>query len=269
MAKTPPTTTTGTTIPAKKSSGSDAIAAEIKTLIQAGGGSERGYLGNIPDDYVVRRQRPGPYLPGQGIEEIKPRYSEGDQYRPAQNSWDQDEIADLQYRMYRAGLYGPNKPTPGVWDSLSAERYEELLGMANQNGVDATEMLSHLEENPMMSEEEREPFKLKLTNTDDLEAVIQEAARSKTGRTLPPDKVARLAAAYNAEERREQESAYSVNQSGGQAYDAPSEEVFFANQIESEDPLGSETYAFKKNMDVFQNLLNSIGGQGVSTGGSN
>jgi hypothetical protein len=189
-----------------------------------------GYIG-VPKDYTVRgprQQHPNYYPHGYSYSsrgfgagagpldpiEIKPRYMDGDEWRPA--SWAPGDIADLQRAMAGAGLIGPTtRVRLGAWDETSRNAYKQLLGFANGSGVDVNTALRQyaegitvggpgagsglrFDENGNIIGETftAPPLEVQLPNRADVEKVLRTAVIDKLGEGWSQAEIAKLADTY-------------------------------------------------------------------------
>jgi hypothetical protein len=137
-----PSTTTGTTVPARRRS--SAMAAEG---FDPGISDERLPIG-VPPDFSLGEAGPDfAYIAGGGagpttherLGDLRlPRYYEDDEWAPATLS--PAEIADWQEAMAKAGLLAGTYRR-GVWDDRSRNAYRDLLAFANTIGADDVEAL--------------------------------------------------------------------------------------------------------------------------------
>lgn len=222
-------------------------------------GSQPGVLGpggnNLPRTYSVERpnyweltfgrpnywkQALGQQRQGYGTAEIKPRYFDGDQFRPAGR--DTDSIIDMQRRMMAAGFLAPGDFNLGVWGPETIDAYSELLGYANTVGLDAESALIHYANSNMGGMMEGEgggeggtggsaggwtldpetgemiptvetfvppPLEIRTTNKDDLKAVMRQAT-ALLGQGFSEAEVAELVESYNWMEIKAQKDAYDT-----------------------------------------------------------
>ena len=204
----------------------------------------------VPDDYRVAGIKPESFRgmspraaegwasQGQGpmdLREIGPRYYDGDQYRPAQ--YPVERIIDMQRRLTIAGFLDPGDIRLGSWTGATVKAYEELLGYANQIGLDADAALYHAAQaGPAAFGEDgsgsgggggytidpetgelvpaSEMFvppalEIRTTNKDDLRRVFRQATSELTGVGWSPDQIERMVQAYNQQEVQVQRDAYN------------------------------------------------------------
>lgn len=225
------------------------------------GGNDRGRapLGpngeSLPRNYSVKRpnywdltfgkpnywkQTFGRQRRGFGIAEIKPRYFDGDQYRPG--SRDVNSIIDMQRRLVAAGFLDPGDMQLGVWTGKTITAYEGLLGYANMVGLDADSALLHAasanqgalgeggegggggggggeggftfdpetgEMIPITETFVPPPLELRTTNKDDLRAVMRQAT-TLLGKGFSEAEINELVDAYNWREIKAQKDAYDT-----------------------------------------------------------
>jgi hypothetical protein len=161
-----------------------------------------------------------PYLMGGGYSptlDIAPRYEEGAEWGPAILG-DVEGIKRLQAQLDQAGFYS-GKYTVGVWDSVDADAYAELLGLANIQGLDETQMLQTYLANPRQKEErekaERLPLQVILSNPDDIRTTANNIARELYGGNLPDGAIQAIIGQIHAQETAYDTTAYEQNTPGG------------------------------------------------------
>lgn len=213
------------------------------------------YVG-VPDDYTaVRPMQENPhYYPSgfsyttgrygagaapseQGRYEQKPRYRDGDEWKPANLPGGPEAIAELQRQLVNAG-YLSGRFQLGRWDPPSVAAYKDLLSEANASGLDAETALRRFgtgpvlnagrggggsggggvgggqivgfdeNGNPIYAPFQAPPLELKTTNKDDLRRVFRQAVIDKLGEGWDQAKINELVDAYNWKEIQVQKGAY-------------------------------------------------------------
>ena len=242
---------------------------EIESGPDVGSGpSGSKYIG-VPEGYLAAEERPDVRLEGRGwwtppptVRE--PRYKQGDEYKPA--GLGASRIARLQLDLANSGLMG-KKPSfrMGVWDEPSRLAYKKLLAFSNQYGVDYENALDRLTAAPLVDEDERQEGDddlpaVRLTNPDDLRAVIQLGARQHIGRRLDDSEVERIVASYQASEAATQRAAHEASETGGTYTDMADPSTFAEQQIRATHAVEAGGHDVA---NVFSNFLKIIEGAGL------
>ena len=104
----------------------------------------------VPRDFTARRQtelHPADRARFGGaaevtIEEIPPRYFEGDHMIPA--TYGPERIIEIQKQLERAGLLMPGSYWAGFWDDASQAAYYQVLAYSNQRGTEWEQTIEDL-----------------------------------------------------------------------------------------------------------------------------
>lgn len=195
-----------------------ATSDELLALINAGpsGGAAADTVGpakpiGIPDTFQPYIPERGPVSadqaersPGRGAAQP---YYDGAEFGPRTLS--PEARARIQSAMAQAGLIGKNDTfRVGVWDETSAKAYKKVLAYANQGGIMAEDALQELLDAPQMDgdgsvggELQQEPGKVSSTTSAvSLEEQMQQAARSRLGRKLRSNEIAKFVSIYQGME---------------------------------------------------------------------
>lgn len=193
-------------------------------------------VGYTPDTYVTQKKfnaedqaslnNAAPYLTSRDQIPVQhPRYYSGDEYRPASDMSVADRV-NLQNQMDQAGLYTEGADViKGVWGVDDIAAYNKALASANAAGVTVEEWLQHASELATTEGlDKRDPLSIKLTNPDDIRAVIQTGSKSMHNTYLSEDEIQKFISGYQNEERRAQTANYAAenpNGPGGEVVQAP------------------------------------------------
>jgi hypothetical protein len=158
--------------------------------------------------------------------EVGPRYWDDDQFKPAQGS--PDAIVQLQQDMVRAGLISSGaRVRLGTWDMVSITAYEQLLGLANVNGIPANMMLDRLiagsAEGSGLAIDPRtgevieggggfvppEALPVRLPSRDDMRAVTRAAVIDALGQGWSQDQIDGFVDNYYAYAQSQAQTAYN------------------------------------------------------------
>jgi hypothetical protein len=209
----------------------------------------------VPHDYRVAGIKPESFrgmsprgvegwsANGQGpndMRELGARYFDGDQYRPGQ--YPIERIIDMQRRMAIAGFLDLDDIRLGVWTGKTVDAYEDLLGYANQVGLDADSALYHAAQAgfggtggggsggsggggggsgftidpetgeliPVSETFVPPALELRTTNKDDLRRVFRQAVTQSLGQGWSEAQINELVDAYVWKEIQVQKAAYDT-----------------------------------------------------------
>lgn len=165
-----------------------------------------------------------PFVPN--IPKIEPRYFSEDIDKLG--SMSRGYIANWQMKMNQAGLLG-NEFTMGVADNSTLSAYREVLGVANREGVSDAEAVQLIAQRRVKLGGGT-VTRYRLTNEDDVKAIVDSVAQQLLGRTLSDDQAARIARAFQQEEL----SAQKAYAAGGAVQEAPGVQQFVTSSIEKD-----------------------------------
>jgi hypothetical protein len=215
-----------------------------------GGTESRGGPLGVPKGYTAAVQRSWTPSPGRSgrvntgalryTYEQRPRYMDGDEWRPATRAV--DEIVEMQQKLVIAGYLDANDGFRlGMWDGPTRTAYRYLLEDSNASGLDADTMLYRAAQGIeiggggggaggggggrgrggyMIDPETGElipipqeqfiapPMQVRTTNPDDLRRVFRSAVIDKLGVGWSQKEIDELVQAYNWKELQVQADAY-------------------------------------------------------------
>lgn len=198
----------------------------------------------------------------------RPRYYDGDEYRPAADLNVEQRIS-LQNQMEASGLYAEGADViQGVWGIDDVNAYAKALASANAAGVTVEEWLANSENIGVTSDdelEERDPLVIKLTNPDDIRAVIQSGSKAMHGVYLAEDEIQRFISGYQNEERRVQTLNYDAEPYGGEVIQEPNQ-AGLQDQAEQAARTGIHENEFKQKTftDRIDEVLEGLRGSTAS-----
>lgn len=246
--------------------------------VAAGGTAQAKAPIGVGDDYVP--PRPGGSLTRRGGAfgmvgdlaqqvQLANRYFEGDEIRPA--NLPPEDRARLQRAMQKAGLIPKGtKYRMGVWDGPSQDAYRELLGYANQWGMDANSELNEvarLKDQYPEQLEPSEPLVLRPSNPEDVRSAVEAMAKRVYGKSRSrPDVVERLTQEWMRAEEETQRANYETDQQlsagamEGTAQTMPSLETFAENRLRAADPERAASFETLNQADVFFSMVDGAGG---------
>lgn len=180
--------------------------------------------------------------------------------------WSKEKISDTQRLLDKLGLYGKDGTTLGEWSPQDQKVFGTVLAYANQSGLTWKETIAEWTMVGLPRELKAQlaantaagppPLSIKLANPADLKAVFKAAARSILGNgNLDEDTIARLTAAFQAEQTRAQTSEYNTVQAGGASIDAPDADVFAEEQVRALDPIKADARGAVKVASVIQRMM--------------
>lgn len=268
--------------------------SDILASIQAGpDGSEAQQFGGqqgkqkyigVPDAYAAtgnvvptktfsdRTSRSGTvYLPGA----TTPQYVTGSEYR--MRTLSPERIAALQGELAKAGLITPKQTfRVGVWDEVSAGAYRKVLAYANQGGIDENTALSELSFHGSTgigglvhgdgsavgagSSSLKQGHISTLTPAVTLEEQVQQSARTRLGRKLRKDEIAKFVNVYQGIEKHANSQDIAAQDaaalgSSSTVTGAPSTDVAASQFLDSnnaQEEAGVHTLGF---LDVIKHMV--------------
>ena len=173
---------------------------------------------------------------------------------------DVNGVIQLQQMLIRAGYLNPRAVIVGQWDSTSAAAYAQLLGSANQAGVDwqtaLARSLSTADQTTALSGSARGPLQVQLANPDDLKNVAQNVAQTLQGGNLSEEDLNRFVTSYQSMQSGTQTQAYNTGLTGGTVTAPPTAAVAAETQIRAEHPDQVAVTAFGNRLnDVIGGLI--------------
>lgn len=185
-------------------------------------------------------------------------YINGDEWMPA--TYEAADRDRLKARMNAAGLYGTSGYQSGSWTREDANAYQIVLESANatlvrDENVVIDNIASEVTKSPRV-QGPRAPLVSKISNPDDIRAVIKDSAFSLIGQRLSAAEEDRLVALYQQREQAENQSTYAAGAAGGTVTGAPSMQAFAESQIEALRPgdVGAHQH-----LEAFEKILGSMG----------
>lgn len=187
-------------------------------------------------------------------------YIQGDQWTPAFSMSTEDRDR-LKARMNAAGLYGTTGYQSGSWTAEDAQAYQTVLESANGMGKrDPNVVIDNIASQVTKSarvQGPRAPLVSRISNPDDIRAVLRESAYSLTGSRLSDEDEARLISAYQGQEQSASGAAYAAGGgAGGTVTDPASAQNFADAQIERMRP---KEVAVHRHLEAFEKILGSMG----------
>jgi hypothetical protein len=193
---------------------------------------------------------------------VPPRYFAGDEYAPYGQS--PDVIASIQHQLVTAGfLHG--KYQVGAFDNSTANAYKNALIAANKSGLRYTDVIALSSQGTgQVQGGSQPPLSAKLSNPDDLRAVIQATAQKFYGGYLPQNDVQNLIAGFQQKEAQDAQTDYNLTYGGGagSTYNAaaPGTEAGQAEQvrqyIQTTHPADYAAAGVGENFNRWMGLLN-------------
>lgn len=192
-------------------------------------------------------------------------YVQGDEWVPAYNLTTEDRDR-LKARMNQAGLYGSSGYQSGTWTTEDSNAYQIVLEAANGMGQRDPEVVinniaSEATKGPRV-QGPRAPLVSKISNPDDIRAVIKDSAFSLIGQRLSAADEDRLVAMYQQREQSENQGAYGAAGDGGTVTGAPSMQAFAESQIETLRP--SEV-GVHQHLAAFEKILGTMNASAPET----
>lgn len=173
------------------------------------------------------------------------------------------EVKALQRKLIAGGLLEMDEPN-GIHDEDTFAAYTTILRRAAmftaaKNPVTLDEVLDQAAANPQDPSAGKAPFVGMQDNPETLRRQAAEFSKIITGRPLPPAVIDQIVGEYQANQIAAQHRAFDVQDSGGVVTQEQDFESFVQDRTEDLDPVGTETFGMKKNMDVFFKLLHGAG----------
>lgn len=182
------------------------------------------------EGYRYFNTRPSPWGPGTVTSVRSPKYFSGDE--DLLTNQPVETVVNIQRAMNQVGLLGKGY-TVGVVDSATKNAYRNLLEQANEYGEDWEQSIIRLAS--AGSGRSGSLAQYRVSNPDDVKAVVNQTAERLLGRKLPQGDLDRISRLYLEEERRVGRSQRTETMS------APNVGVFAEQQIEQS--MGEETTA--------------------------
>lgn len=186
----------------------------------------------LPKSYTGFQPKQQPSTP-YGAMPSNVRYFAGDEYEIA--TFKPEEIATIQQQMLKAGLLS-KKYRIGIADAETIAAFEKVLGQANTNGTNWTTALGTL----MATPKQGSGLTYRVSNPDDIRAVVQQTASSILGRSAEPAVVDRLVKSYQELQIQEQQGMTTPT---GARTSAPQVDVFAKKELRK--TAGPEADAFR------------------------
>lgn len=249
------------------------LLAEVRQELAAAGltsdqpspiGVPLGYQAAVPQSPTNVFEGSGAvWDPGSGgvyyPETTPPRYYEGDEYIPA--GLDRDAMIALQARLEAFGL---SNYTPGAWDPASQKAFLYLLATANASGKTWQDVLAETEatgglKGPGARGAERAPLQVRLTNPDDIRAVLQAGAQQVYGKYVDEADIESFIQSYHAQQTAAQTQDYNQQVTGGTMVDAPRYiDAAFEQKFKAEKPNEAGAAIFQSK---FEEILSALRGR--------
>jgi hypothetical protein len=187
-------------------------------------------------------------------------YVNGDEWQPAFRI-PPEERDRLKARMNAAGLYGTAGYQSGSWTREDANAYQQVLEASNALGIaDANVVIDNIAEEVRRgprAQGPRAPLVSRISNPDDIRAVIRKSAYDLTGSRLSDEEEARLISMYQGTQGAADQAAYgAAGGAGGTVTEAASPQNFAAAQIERMRPGEVATH---RHLEAFEKILQSMG----------
>jgi hypothetical protein len=203
------------------------------------------------------------------MDQKRPLYVDGDQFKPGGGNLTTDEIIDLQSKMNQLGLYKGKTYHAGVWDQVDAAAYSEVLSGANINFQDANTYLQYRLDHPELEIEADDGSGgggkagnvIQLTSPEDIRSVARSTARELYGEDLPESTMQNLIDSFHQVESSTQANYNAMAEAGaGTDMQTPSLNNYIEEQIRQRDPAKVAGHDFGSHMDrMIQNLTTSPG----------
>lgn len=191
-------------------------------------------------------------------------YVNGDEWVPA--TYNVEDRDRLKYRMNQAGLYGTAGYQSGSWTRDDANAYQQVLEASNatltrDDNVVIDNIANEVKKGPRV-QGPRAPLVSKISNPDDIRAVIKDSAFSLIGQRLSAAEEDRLVAMYQQREQAENQATYAAGAAGGTVTGAPSAQAFAEAQIEQLRP---GEVGVHQHLAAFEKILGSMGAMAQAT----
>jgi hypothetical protein len=201
-------------------------------------GQRRVQIVKLPSGQFRQQVVPGSYtgydptvVTPYGTLQKTPRYFEGDEDQIA--TFRPEEIATIQKRMQKAGLLG-SKYRIGIADDVTVSKFKEVLAQANRTGSNWDAALSTLQASQQVG-----GLTYKVSNPEDIRAVVQQTAAKVLGRSADDQLVNRIVKSYQQLQVEEQQGMTV----GGMRTGAPDVGVFAETQLR--EGTGGDAEAFR------------------------
>jgi len=201
----------------------------VQIIQEPGGKLTTKVLSKSYTGFQPKQQPSTPY----GAMPSNVRYFAGDEYEIA--TFKPEEIATIQQQMLKAGLLS-KKYRIGIADAETVSAFEKVLGQANTNGTNWTTALGTL----MATPKQGSGLTYRVSNPDDIRAVVQQTASSILGRSAEPAVVDRLVKSYQELQIQEQQGMTTPT---GARTGAPQLDVFAEKELRK--TAGPEADAFR------------------------
>jgi hypothetical protein len=201
----------------------------VQVIQEPGGKLTTKVLSKSYTGFQPKQQPSTPY----GAMPSNVRYFAGDEYEIA--TFKPEEIATIQQQMLKAGLLS-KKYRIGIADAETVSAFEKVLGQANTNGTNWTTALGTL----MATPKQGSGLTYRVSNPDDIRAVVQQTASSILGRSAEPAVVDRLVKSYQELQIQEQQGMTTPT---GARTGAPQLDVFAEKELRK--TAGPEADAFR------------------------
>lgn len=201
----------------------------VQVIQEPGGKLTTKVLSKSYTGFQPKQQPSTPY----GAMPSNVRYFAGDEYEIA--TFKPEEIATVQQQMLKAGLLS-KKYRIGIADAETVSAFEKVLGQANTNGTNWTTALGTL----MATPKQGSSLTYRVSNPDDIRAVVQQTASSILGRSAEPAVVDRLVKSYQELQIQEQQGMTTPT---GARTSAPQVDVFAEKELRK--TVGPEADAFR------------------------
>jgi hypothetical protein len=202
-------------------------------------GQRRVQVVQLPSGRLSQEVVPGSYtgydptvVTPYGALQKTPKYFEGDEDQIA--TFRPEEIATIQKRMQKAGLLG-SKYRIGVADDATVSKFKEVLAQANRTGSNWDAALNTLQ----ASQQAGGGLTYKVSNPEDIRAVVQQTASKVLGRSADDQLVTRIVKSYQQLQVEEQQGMTV----GGMRTGAPDVGVFAETQLR--EGTGGDAEAFR------------------------
>lgn len=177
------------------------------------------------------------------------------------------KLADIQYKMYQAGLYGKSQPTYGeiTADDLSAFK-KLIVGYASN--PDQGALGDYLDYGAQVGAEinaasgrTRAPLTTSLTSPIDLENVARNVARTLYAGEMSPDELEQFVSNYQSAEAGYQSQAYGMADTGGTITQPPSASASAEDFLRKNHGDQVNASQFGDVLDTYLSLIRSGGGR--------
>lgn len=205
-------------------------------------GQRRVQIVQTPGGGFAEEPMPGSYVGYKygvvtpyGTLQRTPQYFQGDEDQIA--SFTPEEIASIQKRMQKAGVLG-NKYRIGIADDTTIDAFKNVLENANRSGTNWNAALNTLQATPRSGE----GLTYKVSNPEDIKAVIQQTASKVLGRSADDQLVNRLVKSYQQLQVQEAQGM-TVD---GMRTGAPDVQVFAQQQLRERAGGDADAYRFSQ-----------------------